>query len=170
MQDITRHFVRYLHVNKSEGLIIADSRTPSQDIQVAHSIFTQKFRHGEDPYRNLVEVPTFVHSENHVGIQIADMLASMVTLPMVAAAYGASPGTIHDSPRYAEVRLKHGDALKALQYQYRDGLGRSRGGIVVSDAVSGRPSGLLFGDAAALRVTLPTQPAAATPGLVGPPR
>lgn len=170
LQDIARHFVRYLDDRASEGIIIADSRNPGQNIQVAHSIFTQKYRTGDDPYENLMEVPVFVHSENHVGIQIADMLASMITLPMVAAAYGASPGTVHDSPRYAEVRLKHGDALKALQYRYYDELGRTKGGIVVSDAVSGRPSGLLFGDTTALQVTLPTQTTAATAGIVIPPR
>ncbi|MEV6970134.1 DUF3800 domain-containing protein [Hamadaea sp. NPDC051192] len=180
MQDIATHFVRYLKENRSTGMIIADSRNPGQNIEVAHSIFTQKWRTGDDPYRRLLEVPTFAHSDNHAGIQIADMLASMITLPMVAAAYGASPGTIHDSPRYAEVREKHGDALQALQFRYFDGTGRTRGGIVVSDAVAARPSAMLFRASGfgaevvsegELEITIPVQAgAAATAGSVGPAR
>jgi hypothetical protein len=169
MQDIATHFMRYLDRQRSDGLIIADSRNPGQNIEVAHSIFTQKWRSGQDPYEHLLEVPIFAHSDNHVGIQIVDMLASMITLPMVAAAYGAAPGTIHASPRYGEVREEHGEALKALQFRYTDDLGKSRGGIVVSDAVAGRPSTLLFGDASVVRASVPAQ-SAATAGIVVSPR
>jgi hypothetical protein len=58
MQDIATHFMRYLDHQGSDGLIIADSRNPGQNIEVAHSIFTQKWRSGEDPYKHLLEVPT----------------------------------------------------------------------------------------------------------------
>ncbi|MEV0274198.1 DUF3800 domain-containing protein [Hamadaea sp. NPDC050747] len=180
MQDIAAHFMRYLAEKGSHGAIIADSRNPGQNSEVAHSIFTQKWRTGEDPYRLLHDVPSFADSRNHAGIQIADMLASMITLPMVAAAYGASPGTVHDSPRYAEVREKHGDALQALQFRYFDETGRPRGGIVVSDAVAARPSAMLFGASGfgaevvsegELEITIPAQTgAAATAGSVGPAR
>jgi Protein of unknown function (DUF3800) len=168
VQDIARHFMRFLAEKDSVGVIYADSRNPRQNIEMSHSIFTQKWRTGDDPYKQLVDLPAFVHSENQAGIQAVDMLASMITLPMVAAAYGASPGTIHDSPRYAEVREKHGDALKSLQFRYFDEAGRSKGGIVVSDAVAARPSGMLFGEE--LQITIPAQATAAPTEIVGPPR
>jgi hypothetical protein len=115
-------------------------------------------------------VPTFAHSDNHVGIQIADMLASMITLPMVAAAYGAPASSIHASPRYEEVRENHGDALKALQFRYQDDLGKQRGGIVVSDAIAGRPGALLFGNAPAMQMSIPGQVTVQPTGIVVPPR
>jgi len=166
--DIASQFSRYLEGRNSLGLIFADGRSERQDKMLAQSIFSAKYGSAGDPCPRVPELPGFVNSQNHAGIQIADMLASMITLPMVAAAYGVSPGTIHDSPRYAEVRDKHGESLKGLQFRYFDEVGRSRGGIVVSDAVAARPSSLLFGEE--LQITIPVQVTVTTAEIVGPPR
>lgn len=90
-------------------------------------------------------MPLFAHSDNHVGLQVADLLASTLVLPMAAAAYGAPEGNVHDSFRYQTVRTDHGDALRDLQYRYPGRDGRWRGGIVVSDPGGHRPGSLLFG-------------------------
>lgn len=147
VQDIVTHLCHFLHANGSRGALIADSRSPNLNLQVAHSVFTQKWRTGSDPYRPLLEVPLFANSQNHVGLQIADLLASTLVLPMTAAAYGAPERNVHSSARYQAVRTDHGTAVRDLQYRYLDPEGRWRGGLVVSDPVGKRPGSLLFGQA-----------------------
>lgn len=44
-------------------------------------------------------MPLFAHSDNHVGLQVADLLASTLVFPMAAAAYGAPEGNVHASFR-----------------------------------------------------------------------
>jgi hypothetical protein len=148
VQDIASHFSQYLLVEGSEGLLIADSRNPGPNIEVAHSIFTQKWRAGGDPFPPLRDVPLFAHSDNHVGLQIADLIASSMLFPMAAFAYGAPAGSVHSSGRYRVVREDHGKTLQKLQYRYRDETGRWRGGIVVSDNGGKRSGSLLFGPSA----------------------
>lgn len=146
VQDISLHFSQYLLANSSEGLLIADGRTQSQNVQVAHSVFTQKWRTGGDPFPPLLEVPLFAHSDNHVGLQLADLLASTLVFPMAAAGYYKPiHGHAHSSSRYAGVRGLYGSALKDLQYRYRDETGRWRGGLVVSDPAGKQPGTALFG-------------------------
>jgi hypothetical protein len=145
VQDIARHYGEFLQVQSSEGVIIADGRVQSSNVKVAHSIFTQKWRTGGDPFGSLREVPLFSHSENHVGIQCADLLASTFVFPMAASAYG--PGVAqnpHSSGRYAEVRKNFGARVSQLQYRYLDETGKWRGGLVVSDKKGHRSGALLF--------------------------
>jgi hypothetical protein len=146
IQDIARHFSQYLQANSSEGMLIADSREQTQNVRVAQSVFTQKWRTGGDPYPFMREVPVFAHSDNHAGLQIADLLASTLVFPMAAAAYGdPTSGAVHASPHYAEVQRDFGDRIRSLQYRYRDETGRWRGGLVVSDPGQQRSGSLLFG-------------------------
>lgn len=145
VQDIALHFSQYLLRENSTGLLIADGRSRSLNLPVAHSIFTQKWRTGGDPYPPLLEVPLFAHSDNHVGLQIADLIASTLVFPMAASAYGAPARSTHSSSRYRAVRERHGERLRAQQYRYRDETGRWRGGLVVSDPAGKRSGSLLFG-------------------------
>lgn len=146
VQDISLHFNEFLRMKSSHGLLIADGRAQHLNIQVSHSVFTQKWRAGGDPYPSMLEVPVFSHSENHVGIQLADLVASTLVFPMAAANYCTPlPGRAHSSPRYKTVVASHGEALKRLQFRYRDETGRWRGGLVVSDPVGKRPGSALFG-------------------------
>jgi hypothetical protein len=145
VQDIARHFSEYLSAETSTGFLIADGRTQRLNVGVAHSIFTQKWRTGGDPYPSLLEVPLFAHSDNHVGLQIADLVATTLVFPMAASAYcKPMPNNPHSSARYAHVRGQYGAAVKDLQYRYRDETGRWRGGLVVSDPVGHQPGTLLF--------------------------
>ena len=146
VQDIAAHLCTYLVANASHGVLVADARSPQLDATVAHSIFTQKWRTGDDPYRPLLEVPLFANSQNHAGLQIADLLACTLVLPMAASAYGAPAGNVHSSAHYDTIRADHGRALRDLQYRYVDETGRWRGGLVVSDPGGMRSGSLLFGD------------------------
>jgi hypothetical protein len=146
VQDISRHFSQYLQWNSSEGLLIADGRGHHRNVGTAHSIFTQKWRIAGDPYPSMAEIPLFAESNNHAGLQMADLLASALVFPMAVAAYGAPhANSPHASPRYDEVRSSFGGQLRTLQYRYRDENGRWRGGLVVSDKAQQRPGSLLFG-------------------------
>ena len=144
MQDLALHFGHFLLAHDSRGVLIGDSRSPAENASVAHSLFTQKWRAAGDPYQRLMEVSLFAHSQNHAGIQLADLVASTLVFSMAAAAYGAPPVSVHSSPRYHDVRDAHGDALDRLQYRYEDAAGRRRGGLVVSDRARGRSGALLF--------------------------
>ncbi len=64
------------------GLVIADSRTQAPNVNVAHSVFTQKFSAMGDPYPRILEVPCFGHSDNHAGLQLADLLVSTLLTPI----------------------------------------------------------------------------------------
>jgi hypothetical protein len=146
MQDIAKHFSQYLQSKSAEGVMVADSRTHSSNVRTAQSVFTQKWRTGSDPYPFMGEVPLFGHSDNHAGLQVADLIASTLVFPMAACAYGCKPpGSVHASSRYNEVRRRFGERLRALQYRYRDETGHWRGGLVVSDHVGHQPGSALFG-------------------------
>jgi hypothetical protein len=146
VQDIAMHFSQYLQVKGAEGVLIADGRTHAANVGVAHSVFTQKWRTAGDPYPFMREVPLFAQSDNHAGLQVADLVASSLVLPMAAVSYcKPRAGAAHSSTRYADVRDSFGPRLKGLQYRYRDEAGRWRGGLVVSDPVGHRPGSLLFG-------------------------
>ncbi len=146
VQDISRHFSQYLQWQSSEGLLIADGRGHHRNVGTAHSIFTQKWRTAGDPYPSMAEVPLFAESNNHAGLQLADLLASALVFPIAVAAYGATNATsVHASARYQEVRRSFGRQIQSLQYRYRDEIGQWRGGLVVSDKAQHRPGSLLFG-------------------------
>lgn len=146
VQDIARHFSQYLQSKSSEGVLVADAREHGQNVRMAQSVFTQKWCVAGDPYPFMREIPLFAHSNNHAGLQIADLLASTLIFPMAAAAYCCTvQGAVHSSPRYEEVRGHFGTQLRGLQYRYRDETGRWRGGLVVSDPVEFRSGSKLFG-------------------------
>lgn len=145
VQDIARHFSRRLAAEKDTGILIADGRDHHTNLRVAHSVFTQKWRTGGDPYPALSEVPMFAASDNHAGLQLADLVASTMVFPMAVAAYcPPRPGNPHSPARYAGVRAACGARLRALQYRYRDETGYWRGGLVVSDPVSKSSGSRLF--------------------------
>jgi len=165
VQDIARHFGQYMQQEDEVGVLIADGRSHQTNLRVAHSIFTQKWRTGGDPYANLREVPLFAASDNHAGLQIADLLASTFVFPMAAAAYCTSrPGYVHSSSRYNQVRSSFGTRLGQLQYRYRDETGKWRGGLVVSDRIAHQSGSRLFRPASPVPSTrTPVEQAAALP-------
>ncbi|MFH1969207.1 MAG: DUF3800 domain-containing protein [Verrucomicrobiota bacterium] len=146
VQNLAVDFQFYLEEVNNDGLMILDSRNKPKNSSVSHSIFTQKFRAGGDAYNRLVEMPLFGHSDNHAGIQCADMLCSAFLFPMATYAYCLGHvRSVHVDMRYSIIRDRYGDRLKCLQYRYQNAKGLLRGGITVSDAIGHAGGALLFG-------------------------
>ena len=146
IQDIARHFNHFLEARNSQGLILCDSRRHAQDVQVAHSVFTLKHKASGDELPQLIEPVVFGRSENHVGLQMADIVASSLLFPFAARAYCADqPHSVHTDPRFDELRARFSARLRARRYVYRDETDRTRGGVIVSDRLNKRSSSLLFG-------------------------
>lgn len=145
VQDLTAHFEHYLRSDGSSGLVVCDGRAHQQDAEVAHSVFTQKHKLSGDSYPNIVETVLFGRSENHVGLQLADMVASALIFPMATRTYCSMlPIGVHTHPRFDLIRQRFRQPVAAMRYRYRDATGRPRGGIVVSDKLGQRPSTALF--------------------------
>jgi hypothetical protein len=141
VQALAAYFQHFLDTQDRRGIVVLDSRTKNLNTQVAFSIFTQKFCAAGDGYPRIIEMPTFGHSDNHAGIQLADILCSTLLFPIAAHTYCTGHvQSVHVDPRFGDVRRRFGPALDDLQYRYQDGTGRWRGGLVVSDAI-GRRSG-----------------------------
>ncbi len=126
--------------------MILDNRRRHQNMSVSHSIFTRKFKTGGDEYERIVEAPTFGHSDNHAGIQLADILCSALLFPMASAAYcDGQIQNVHVSPRYHQLVEHFGQRIRELQHRYQRPDGKWVGGITVSDRLTKRPGALLFG-------------------------
>jgi Protein of unknown function (DUF3800) len=146
IQNFCACFQKYLEEKNSSGLIVADSRTPAQNSVISHSIFTQKFQIGGDPYGRLMEMPMFGHSENHVPLQITDILCSSILSPMATNACCTGHITsIHVHPMDALIQARYADRVRRLAYRYHDhDVRRWRGGVTLIDAIAHRPQSVLF--------------------------
>lgn len=145
VQDLGKHFDRFLEERDSQGLILCDSRDHAQDIHVAHSLFTQKHKASGDALPRLLEPVVFGRSDNHVGLQLADIVCSSMLFPIAARVYCSGSTSIkHSHPRFEELRTRYAARLRERRYAYTDESGRTRGGVTVSDQLGRKPSGLLF--------------------------
>ncbi len=145
IQAICETFHNLLEARDDSGLMIVDSSTPGLNATVSHSIFTQRFRAAGDRYERFVEMPTFGHSKNHVGLQIADIVSSGLITPMAGSAYCTGHMTgVHVHTRYDEIRARYARRLKALQHRYQNATGTWTGGFTVSDPLGQRHGGHLF--------------------------
>lgn len=145
IQGLYTYFEHFLTEESDFGFAIADSRDHLKNVNVAHSVFTQKFRASSTVYSRVLELPTFGHSENHAGIQICDLVCSALLYPIAAEAYCTGyVANLHVQARAARLKQRFGQRLKALQHRYQDPSGRWIGGVTVSDALAGRNAGLMF--------------------------
>ncbi len=141
IQDIARHFDEFLGQQNSLGLVMCDGRDHRQDVRVAHSVFTQKHKSEGDALPRILETPVFGKSDNHVGLQLADLVASALLFPIAARVYCADAGSgLHTAPEFDAIRSRYAHRLRSRRHTYRDATGRMRGGIVVSDPSGRRPS------------------------------
>ena len=70
---------------------------------------------------------------------------SAVLFPIAAFSYCLGHvNNVHVSANYRILKDRYGPRLVSLQHRYQDGTGRWQGGIVVSDAIQGRSSVLMF--------------------------
>lgn len=146
IQAICTYFEHFLNQSGDTGICIADSRYKIDNVRVSHSIFTQKFRPAVQNYQHLIELPTFGHSENHVGLQLCDIVCSALLFPIACFAYCTGHvNNVHVQPRAGELRDRYGQQLKVLQYRYQNPENfRYEGGLVVSDAIGQKSGSLMF--------------------------
>ena len=144
-QALFRTFDHYLSTVDDIGVCIADSRAKGLNVTVAHSIFTQMFSTRQAHYPRIIELPTFGHSENHVGVQICDLLASALIVPAAVHTYCTGHvANVHVQPGYSKIRAIFTAKLQQLLYRFQDASQVWHGGITVSDAILQRPSSEMF--------------------------
>jgi hypothetical protein len=83
VRHICKRFNHRLAEADDIGIVIADNRDPARNSRLAHSIYVEKFR-GNDRLPQIVESLTFGQSENHAGLQIADIVCSALLAPIAA--------------------------------------------------------------------------------------
>lgn len=145
IQAICTTFQEQLRVGGEQGFVIADSRRKGQNANVAHSIFTQKHSANGDPLDRILEMPTFGHSENHVGLQLADLLSSAVVFPLAIESYSKGHVyNVHTRRDYSRLKNRFRIPLRNMQFRYQRQDGRWTGGLTVSDPIAQRSGGDLF--------------------------
>lgn len=145
--DLAATFNSQLGASMTQGIMILDARTKSKNEGNVHTITTRRFRAGGGILGNLVEAPVFGHSDTHVPLQIADIIASAVIFPSACITYcGDDTWSEHHCARYAEVRERFGERVAKLEHRYTDSEGIMRGGFQVIDPIEKRPTHLLFRD------------------------
>lgn len=80
VKHVCKTFSNRLATEKDHGLVIADNRDDRRNREMSHEIYVQKFR-GADKLPRIVETPTFGQSENHAGLQLADIVCSAFLAP-----------------------------------------------------------------------------------------
>lgn len=81
-------------------------------------------------------MPVFGHSDNHAGLQLADLLCSAMLAPIACAAYAAEHASWnrHCDPGFFDIRARYGERLARLAYPWRDPReGRERSSLAVRD-------------------------------------
>jgi hypothetical protein len=129
------------------GMVVVDSQTYQHNHRLAHSVFTQRFAK-EPKHCGLVDMPVFGHSDNHAGLQIADLLCSALLAPIACAVYAGSYGdwNRHYGSSYLDIRELFGSRLGALTYQWTNPRGgNQRSSLIVSDPLSKRGAPLMWG-------------------------
>jgi hypothetical protein len=134
---IATRFERQLQDADTQGLIIMDARTKVKNTPSVHRLTTARFKSGGDTVPHLVESPTFGHSDAHVALQIADIVASALLFPMACVGYcDCLLHNVHLNDEYASVRTRYGQKLKSLEYRYLDADGKRVHGVRVSDRMN----------------------------------
>lgn len=97
-------------------------------------------------YAQILELPTFGHSDNHAGLQVCDLICSAPLYPIACYAYRTGHvANVHVQPGAVALVQRYGQTIRGLQYRYLDAAtGRYRGGLVVSDAIQQRNATLMF--------------------------
>ncbi len=148
IQYVHQWFNAWLEGKKDQGLVICDSRNKQLNTVVSHSIFTEKFRVAGDKHPRILEMPTFGHSENHAGLQLADLVCSALLFPMAVNAYCAGVvASVHVRPEYVVLRDRYAARLEALQHRVHDTSRvppRLVGGVMVNDQLGRKPRNVMF--------------------------
>lgn len=143
LQYICKCFNAQLEADDDVGLLVCDSRNKALNSLASFSVFTQKFKATGDKIPHVFEMPVFGHSENHAGVQIADILCSALLFPLAVHAYcRGAVQSIHVRD-YSFLRDRFTDRLEGLQFRYSEGH-KATGGITVDDKIGLRPRSEMF--------------------------
>ena len=133
-QDLHSMFQLFLESKDSRGVTIMDSRTQRQNKVVSHSIFTEKFRYQGDKYPRILEMPLFGESDNHAGIQIADLINSALIYPMIVIKFcDKRIEHPHLDNRFLRLWDSYEESLAELQVLFTDQSDLDYNGIKVID-------------------------------------
>ena len=146
VQRICTDFQHFLYHKGAHGLVIADSRNKMKNAGISHSVFTQMYSAAGNPYPNLIEAPTFGHSDNHAGLQLSDLICSGLLFP-IAAEVCCLPHMrdhTHCHAQHATLRTRYGSALRDMQFRYSPSPNVWHGGISLSDPLSSKRVDALF--------------------------
>lgn len=145
VRDLATSLESLCAASSTNGALILDSRTKTKNSANVNGITSQRFKSGGDPFPHLVEAPVFGHSDSHVPLQIADIVASALVFPVACAVYCSDyTWNAHVRPEYLSLRERFGSRLQGLEYRYVASDGRRRGGFQVEDRIAHRPSHLLL--------------------------
>ncbi len=132
-QSIAERFQEFLIQQQSQGVIIADNRDPKRNRYVAHSVFTQMHKKSGSAYPRLQETVVFGISDNHAGLQIADLITSAALLPLVSRNFLIGRfRNAHTHPSMHIIAQRVERKIKKLEFSYRHQYGMCRG-LTVSD-------------------------------------
>ena len=146
LQFICRAFDSSLPKDE-RGMVVVDSQTYRHNHQLAHSVFTQRFAK-EPKHLGLVDMPVFGHSDNHAGLQIADLLCSAILAPIACSVYAGAYETWnrHCASCHLDIRERFGSRLKALTFPAtHPQTGFKCSSLLVHDPVGKRGSSLMYG-------------------------
>ena len=147
IQNMASCFQSFLISKDEHGIIVADSRNKEKNAIVSHSIFTQKYKPSGDTYDRILEMPFYGHSDNHAGLQLADLLASAIVFPISTSVFCSNhvKNTMHYDPHFLNIRTIFGNRLEDLQYRFKKDTSENiHGGLTVSDPISYRSGSKIF--------------------------
>jgi hypothetical protein len=108
-----------------KGVVIIDNRHPHANEQVAHAIYLNKFRNEADHYPRIVDLPTFGQSQNHAGLQLADIMCELLVSTALTNFFGAEGAR-------RELAVRYAPSLQELQSRYVDRPEKTIDGITVA--------------------------------------
>lgn len=117
------------------GMVLIDSQTYQHNHRLAHAIFTQRFAR-RPSHERLLDMLVFGHSDNHAGLQLADLLCSALLAPIACTTYASELAgwNRHCDPGFLDIRERYGERLARLVYAWGDPRdGRERLSLSVHD-------------------------------------
>ncbi len=135
------------------GMVVVDSQTYWHNHRLAHSVFSQRFA-AEPKHQKLADMPVFGHSDNHAGLQIADLLCSALLAPIACAVYAGryEKWNVHCYSSFLDIRERFGRRVGALTFTWPNPkTGTESASLVVNDPIGKRGTNLMWEPAAHLR-------------------
>lgn len=115
-----------------QGMVVADNRELVPNEAAAHSIHDEKFLGPHDKLPRIADIPTFGQSQNHIGLQLADLICSALIYPIARARL------LGDTQRDDAFVDRFAPQLEELQARYVDTPAKTLDGVWVGD-LNGKP-------------------------------